>query len=218
MSVYRTILSGGTGELIEKKSRFIAVTDSIDSQEQAQQVIAHCKKKYYDAGHHCFAYTLGMHHEMQHFSDDGEPSGTAGKPILDLLVREDIHNAVIVVTRYFGGTLLGTGGLVRAYQGAAQEGLRKSRMIDKIQGLHFYIKIDYNTLGKIQYILNQEKITILDAQYAQNVELHLVITEADIERLSDIIKNETSGNVELRRGENTEFALVDREIILFNIE
>ena len=125
----KILYEGGIGELEEKKSRFIASTLPIASQEEALEFIEKKKKQYWDARHNCYAYVLGDHHEIQRFSDDGEPGGTAGKPMLDVLLGENIHNMVVVVTRYFGGTLLGTGGLVRAYSGAAKEGLANSVVI-----------------------------------------------------------------------------------------
>ena len=122
----KILYEGGSGELEEKKSRFIANTLPISTQEEAIEFIEKIKKQYWDARHNCYAYVLGDRHEIQRFSDDGEPGGTAGKPMLDVLLGEDIHNIVVVVTRYFGGTLLGTGGLVRAYSGATKEGLAGS--------------------------------------------------------------------------------------------
>ena len=119
---YKTVYESGTGEIVEKKSRFIASVWPIQTEEDALNIIDQLKKKYWDAKHNCFAYVLGIKDEIQRCSDDGEPAKTAGKPILDILLGEEIHNALIVVTRYFGGTLLGTGGLVRAYQYAAKEG------------------------------------------------------------------------------------------------
>ena len=113
---YKEIYEGGSDEVVEKKSRFIATVFPVKTEEEAVAIIEETKKKYWDARHNCFAYVIGSKNELQRFSDDGEPSGTAGKPILDVLTGEGVHNALIIVTRYFGGTLLGTGGLVRAYQ------------------------------------------------------------------------------------------------------
>ena len=123
----KIVYQGGEGEIVEKKSRFIATVRPISSEEEAAAFVNEMKKKYWDARHNCFAFTLGEHHETCRCSDDGEPSQTAGRPMLDVLLKEDIHNVAVVVTRYFGGTLLGTGGLVRAYQKATQEGLAASR-------------------------------------------------------------------------------------------
>ena len=108
---YRTVLDNGEAETVEKKSRFLAAVSHIDTEEEALEFIESIRKKHYNATHNCYAYVLGERFELQRFSDDGEPGGTAGKPILDVLTGEGIHDTVIVVTRYFGGTLLGTGGL-----------------------------------------------------------------------------------------------------------
>lgn len=110
----KIVYKGGEGELIEKKSRFIATVIPVNSEDEALEFIAAMKKKYWNASHNCFAFVVGENYELQRCSDDGEPQGTAGRPMLDVLLGEQIHNAAVVVTRYFGGTLLGTGGLVRA--------------------------------------------------------------------------------------------------------
>ena len=117
---YCAVYEGGQGEIVEKKSRFIATVLPIETEEEALEFIAKMKKKYWDARHNCYAYVIGERQELQRCSDDGEPNGTAGRPMLDVLLHEDIHNTVVVVTRYFGGVLLGTGGLVRAYQKATE--------------------------------------------------------------------------------------------------
>ncbi len=121
---YKTIYENGEGEVIEKKSRFIAIAAPVQSEEEATAFVESIRKKYWDARHHCYAYILGEKKEIRRMSDDGEPTGTAGKPILDLIEGGDLTNTIIVVTRYFGGTLLGTGGLARAYSSAARAARR----------------------------------------------------------------------------------------------
>ena len=148
----KTIYQGGSGEIVEKKSRFIATVEKIRTEEEALAFIAQQKKQYWDARHNCYAYVAGRNHGLQRCSDDGEPNGTAGRPMLEVLLRENIHDLVVVVTRYFGGILLGTGGLVRAYQKAVQEGLKNSIIIEKRPGKKLRIDTDYNGIGKIQYI------------------------------------------------------------------
>ena len=123
---YKTVYRGGEGEIVEKKSRFIATVRPVHSEEEVLAFIEEVKKKYWDARHNCFAYVIGVTNPTLRCSDDGEPAGTAGKPMLDVLTGEGLHDTAVVVTRYFGGTLLGTGGLVRAYQGAVKEGLQAS--------------------------------------------------------------------------------------------
>ena len=132
---YRFTWQGGTGELIEKKSRFIATVSPVKSEEEAQRFIEQIKKQYWDARHNCTAFTIGSRHQLTRCSDDGEPAGTAGRPMLDVLLGEDIHDTCVVVTRYFGGTLLGTGGLVRAYSGAVQEALKASVILERQKGI-----------------------------------------------------------------------------------
>ena len=126
---YKTVYRGKEGEIIEKKSRFIATVRLVETEEEALAFIEEMKKKYWNATHNCFAYVIGERRECVRCSDDGEPSGTAGKPMLDVLLGEELYNTAVVVTRYFGGTLLGTGGLVRAYSKAVQEGLAQSDLI-----------------------------------------------------------------------------------------
>ena len=134
LSQYKTVYSGGEAEIIEKKSRFIATVKPVKSEEEAITFIEGLKKKYWNATHNCFAYVIGERFQTQRCSDDGEPSGTAGRPMLDVLLGEEVHDVAVVVTRYFGGTLLGTGGLVRAYQEATKAGLNASKIIVKQKG------------------------------------------------------------------------------------
>ena len=131
MKEYKIVYCGGEGEIVEKKSRFIATVKPVDSEEEASAFIAEMKKKYWDARHNCSAFVIGEHNEIQRSSDDGEPAGTAGHPMLDVLLGEGIHNTAVVVTRYFGGTLLGTGGLVRAYSKSVQAGLAASTVLER---------------------------------------------------------------------------------------
>ncbi|MDF2952089.1 MAG: hypothetical protein K0S18_1672 [Anaerocolumna sp.] len=121
---FKTVYEGGIGEISEKKSRFIATLIPVESEVTAIEFIEQIKKKYKDATHNCYAYVIGQQDEIQRCSDDGEPAKTAGWPMLDVLLKEGLHNTAVVVTRYFGGTLLGTGGLVHAYQAAVKEGLK----------------------------------------------------------------------------------------------
>ena len=125
---FRMITDGGTAEIVEKKSRFIATCKPVTTEEDAVVFIESVKKQYWDARHNCSAFVIGSKGELTRCSDDGEPSGTAGRPMLEILLGEGIRNIAVVVTRYFGGTLLGTGGLVRAYSDAVREGLKECKM------------------------------------------------------------------------------------------
>ena len=143
---YRVVYEGGEGEIVEKKSRFIATVRPVETEEEAVAFINEMKKKYWDARHNCSAFVIGSRQEVTRCSDDGEPAQTAGRPMLDVLLREGITNVAVVVTRYFGGVLLGTGGLVRAYQSATQAGLAASKIIEKCLGKKLIIHTDYNGL------------------------------------------------------------------------
>lgn len=134
---YKTVFSQGTGQIVEKKSRFIATIRPAQTKEEAEAFLIEMKKKYWDATHNCFACVIGENGEYVRSSDDGEPGGTAGRPMLDVLLKEEIRNVAVVVTRYFGGTLLGSGGLVRAYQQAVKEGLKESLIVEKKQESSF---------------------------------------------------------------------------------
>ncbi len=211
---YKVLWEGGEGELIEKKSRFIAVTKPVASEEEALAFVESQRKKYWDARHHCFAYVLGERNQIQRCSDDGEPSQTAGRPILDVILGAQVHDICLVVTRYFGGTLLGTGGLVRAYSGAAQEGLAASRIMEKCVGHRLSIVTDYTGVGKIQYLLAQRKITVLDTQYTDQVEFAVMVPAQEAGSLMAEITEGTSGRAHLALGEEEYYGVVDGEIIL----
>ena len=175
----KKIIKNGQGEYIEKKSKFIAHIFNVESEQQAAAIIAEVKKKYWDARHNCYAYILGNKGEIQRFSDDGEPSGTAGKPILDVLDKSGIANCLIIVTRYFGGTLLGTGGLIRAYSEAAKSGIEASGIMEVKKGIQAQIDADYNSFGKIQYMCMERNIIITDTEYGENVHINMIIEESE---------------------------------------
>ena len=209
----KIILQQAQGEITEKKSRFIATLCPIQSQEEAEQFIAACKKKYWDARHNCSAFIIGRNQEITRCSDDGEPSGTAGRPMLDVLLREGIRDVVVVVTRYFGGTLLGTGGLVRAYQAAAQAGLAASTIIEKQFGYKLHVTTDYNSIGKLQYLVAQNQIFTLDTQYTDNVTLDLMVPEEKFRDFCVQITESTSGRAITDSEDLEEFGVVDGEIV-----
>ena len=196
---YKTVYEGKEGEIVEKKSRFIATVRSVESEEDALSFIEEMRKKYWDARHNCFAYTVGDNREFTRCSDDGEPSGTAGRPMLDVLLGENLYNTAVVVTRYFGGVLLGTGGLVRAYSAATQEGLRASTVIEKIRGISLAVTTDYTGIGKLQYIAGERGIPILDSEYTDKVVLHLLVPFDQIESVQKEITEGTNGRAKIER-------------------
>lgn len=190
---YKAVYQGGENEIVEKKSRFIATVIPAEDEETALEFIESMKKKYWNATHNCYAYVIGERNELQRCSDDGEPGGTAGRPMLDVLLGEEIHNAAVVVTRYFGGTLLGTGGLVRAYSSATKAGLESSVIITKIYGVKLRIETDYMGLGKIQYILGQRGLKILDSEYSDRVVLRVLIPQTELDAVKAELVEGTSG-------------------------
>lgn len=212
---YKTVYQGGVGEIEEKKSRFIASVEPVSSEEEAIAFFNKKKKEYWDARHNCTAFTIGAKHENTRCNDDGEPSGTAGRPMLDVLLREDIHNVAVVVTRYFGGTLLGTGGLVRAYQKSVQEGLANSVIITRQQGAKMMIRTDYTNLGKIQYLLAGAGITILDTEYTDGVCIHTMVPSEQLTALQNDITQGTSGQAQMELGDEVEYAILDGEVLIF---
>ena len=211
----KILYQGGSCEIVEKKSRIISTIEKIETEEEALAFIGKIKKQYWDARHNCYAFVAGKNQELQRCSDDGEPNGTAGRPMLDVLLREDIHNLVVVVTRYFGGTLLGTGGLVRAYQKAVQEGLKNSIVIEKMQGRMLKIDTDYNSIGKIQYILAQQQITAMDTVYTDKVEMLVMVPVEQLEAFQEAVTEGTNGTARFEVGEQVEYASVDGKIITF---
>ena len=212
---YRTIYQGGEDEIVEKKSRFIATVRPVETEEEAVAFINEMKKKYWDARHNCSAFVIGSRQEVTRCSDDGEPAQTAGRPMLDVLLREGITNVAVVVTRYFGGVLLGTGGLVRAYQSATQAGLAASKIIEKRQGKKLIIHTDYNGLGKLQYLFGQQKTAILDTEYAADVVLTILVPVEQKDFLYKEITEQTNGTAQMEWGEDAVYALIDKTVQIF---
>lgn len=212
---YKTVYEGGEGEIVEKKSRFIATVRPVESEEEALKFLEEMKKKYWDARHNCFVYSIGMNREFTRCSDDGEPSGTAGRPMLDVILGEDIYNVAVVVTRYFGGVLLGTGGLVRAYSKAVQEGLAASRVILKKKGISMKITTDYTGIGKIQYIAGERNLPILDSEYTEKVMMKLLVPVQDVESVQKAITEGTNGRAVIEKDQELYYALLDGQVMTF---
>lgn len=196
---YRVLLEGGQGEYVEKKSRFIATVRKCESEEEAAAFIEEMKKKYWDARHNCSAYCIGARGELTRCSDDGEPGGTAGRPMLEVLTGEGIRNIAVVVTRYFGGVLLGTGGLVRAYTKAVQEGLKNCIIGRMCRGFEVEVCTDYNGIGKVLYLLGNAGIEPVSSDYADKVTLRLHVPAEKIESLREAMVEATGGKVEFNR-------------------
>lgn len=185
--MFKTISNNSIAEIVEKKSKFIANIFYVESQEEAEEKIKEIKKKYFDARHNCFAYSIFTKEGIvERFSDDGEPSGTAGAPMLNILSSQNLRNIVVVVTRYFGGILLGTGGLVRAYTGAVQEALKNTEIIEKYLGLEVKLEVSYQNLEKLKYYLKQNEINIISSEYLENIKVLVEISEDKLNKLLEI--------------------------------
>lgn len=192
---YKTVYRGGTAEIVEKKSRFIAHSAHVESEEEALAFIEQIKKQYWDARHNCHAFSVGVTNETVRCSDDGEPAQTAGKPMLDVLMGQQLKNTVVVVTRYFGGTLLGTGGLVRAYSAAVQEGLKESLIIEKFLCRRVRMSMDYTMLGKMQYLAAKLNLMILDTLYTEGVEMQLLVPDTQYAAFIKEVTEASNGKV-----------------------
>ncbi len=204
----KIVLKNGKGEIIEKKSRFISELISVSSPEEAMKVVEGIKKKHLDTRHNCYAYVCGASGEQTRYSDDGEPGGTAGLPLLNLLESNDITNAVIVVTRYFGGTLLGTGGLVRAYRGSGEEALKNSLFAKQIGAAKFLVPLDYKDENNFRRIVKNltdfgKLIEIKDVTYSTTCNITIVCENDILEELNSIITNTFSGTVVIEKLEDT---------------
>ncbi len=214
---YKIVYKGGEGEIVEKKSRFIAYVKPVDTEEEANDFIESIKKKNWDARHNCSAVVIGENNEFSRCSDDGEPASTAGKPMLEVLINEGIHNAAVVVTRYFGGVLLGTGGLVRAYQGAVKEGLAASVIVEKQKGAKYKITTDYNGIGKLQYIIASLNIFTINTEYTENVDIEVMVNSSMEKEFVDKVIEGTNGRVKISRIEEMSYVIVDNQVIVRGI-
>ena len=190
MEEFITILKNETAEIVEKKSKFIANLFHVESVEEAENRIKDIKKKYHDARHNCIAYRVAENGQIiEKSSDDGEPSGTAGGPMLNILQKNNLCNLVIVVTRYFGGILLGTGGVVRAYSEVTQQAIEKSTKVIKVIGREMIIELDYSNLEKFKYYCKNNNINIKKIDYMDNIILKIEMEESVKEKIIDDIKN-----------------------------
>ena len=212
---FKTVYQGGEAEIIEKKSRFIGTVRPVGSEEEALGFLEEMKKKYWDATHNCFAGVAGKRREWTRAADDGEPSGTAGRPMLDVLLGEDLYDTAVVVTRYFGGTLLGTGGLVRAYSRAVQEALKACVIIEKRHGVLLEISADYTDLGRIQYILGQRKIPLLQSLYTDRVLLEAVLPAQEEQSLRKALSEAAGGRAAVEKKGDPWYAEINGEVKLF---
>ena len=182
----KVIYEGGSGEIEEKKSRFIANIVPVTTEEEAVEYINAMKKKYWDARHNCFVYSIGMNREFTRCSDDGEPSGTAGAPMLNILQGSNLCNIIVIVTRYFGGILLGTGGLVRAYSDATKKAIQKSELLFQKDGFEIELETDYSNLENFKYYCKSNDINIINIDYSENIRIKI---EMEKEKKDIFLKN-----------------------------
>lgn len=209
---YKIVYEGGVDEIEEKKSRFIATVVPVKSEKEAAEEIERIRKQYWDARHNCYAYIIGGQN-ITRCTDDGEPSGTAGRPMLEVLLGAGLHDVLVVVTRYFGGTLLGTGGLVRAYSKAVQAGLAASKVVTIRFGKELQIITDYSGIGKLQHIVADKDVAVTDTLYTEQVEMRMLVPLEEIDALEKEMIEATAGKVKINHLENTEYAVLDKEVI-----
>jgi len=198
---HRTVAREAEITLVEKKSKFIARIKPVNTQEEAEAFIEEVRKTHWNATHNVPAYILGMNQEIQKYSDDNEPSGTAGLPMLEVLKAHQVVNCVVVVTRYFGGTLLGRGGLVRAYSGAVREALQAAGVVRMVPAHKVAITVDYVHSGKIQNELLTQGVTLVDTEYLERVTFHVILFPHEREGLRQIVQEFTSNDFDWIEGD-----------------
>ena len=213
MKVYKTLHEFGCDEYIVEKSRFIGYAKPINTEEEAKEFIEEIKKKHKDATHNVWSYTVGEGMNIQRFSDDGEPSGTAGIPTLEVIKKEDLRDVVVVVTRYFGGVKLGAGGLVRAYTKGAKIGLDAGKIVEKIPHKEVFITVDYTMLGKIQNSLSDTEFAIRDIEYTDNVKIQVCTRLEQEQALKDMIVEITNANCTITDGDEFYLSVLDGKVI-----
>ena len=210
----KIILKGATAEITEKKSRFIATVQSVRSQEEADDFILRTRKTFWDARHNCSAMILGQRGEISRCSDDGEPSGTAGRPMLSVLAGEELTDVCAVVTRYFGGVLLGTGGLVRAYSDAVKKAVAACLTGTRTEGIRLRIRTSYNGAGKIRYILEQRQLPLTDVSYTDMVETETLVELGALDSLKKAVTEKTGAKADFPLEDRITFALTDQGPVL----
>lgn len=214
MSSYKTLHKFGSDEYIVEKSTFIGYAKPINTEQEAIDFVNEIKKKHKDATHNVWAYTVGENMNIQRYSDDGEPQGTAGIPTLEVIKKEDLRDVVVVVTRYFGGIKLGTGGLVRAYTKGAKIGIEAGIVIEKVKYTEVRIKIEYTQLGKIQNEIMNLGFTVKDTVYSEDVEIIVYSKVKDVQSLTERMIDITSGTADVSLGDEYYLSEKDGELIL----
>ncbi|MCR8850550.1 YigZ family protein [Rossellomorea sp. SC111] len=199
---YNTVKGYGENEINIERSRFITYVNRVETEEEAQEFIATIKKKHHDANHNCSAYMIGEQNLIQKANDDGEPSGTAGVPMLEVLKKRDLKDTVVVVTRYFGGIKLGAGGLIRAYGRATSEGLNVTGIVERRLMRIMKTKIDYTWLGKVENEVRSSHYQLKDIHYLDAVEVEVYVEEASKDQFVDWMTELTNGQGEISEGDS----------------
>lgn len=195
LSTYYTIKNEGSNQIIIQKSRFIGYVKRVETEEKAQTFIQEIKKKHHDANHNCSAYIIGEYDQIQKANDDGEPSGTAGVPILEVLKKQKLKDTVIVVTRYFGGIKLGAGGLIRAYGGSASDVIKATGVVERqlMQGM--FITVDYGLLGKLENVFRTSEHVLSKIDYSEQVIFNMYVKTEKVQEFKDWLVDLTSDQV-----------------------
>ena len=197
MKKFITIKENSYDEFVEKKSTFITHLVRITSEEEAREFIQKMKKKHYDATHVCSCYVVGDNNEITRANDDGEPSGTAGAPMLDVLVKNEIKNVCATVIRYFGGTKLGTGGLVRAYGSGVINALKNATLVERKDALEIRLELDYSLNGKIEYEIEKTNFIVNNLEYTDKIIYTIYVMEEDYDSFQSWIANLTNGQFKI---------------------
>lgn len=213
LTAYRTLYGFGEDVLIEKKSKFIAYALPIVSEAEAEEFLAKVKKEHYKATHHVSAWVLGENDDIMRFSDDGEPSGTAGRPVLEVIRRENLKNCMVVVVRYFGGVLLGANGLVRAYSQSAKLGVNAAKIVTKKLFHHMVIELDYSLLGKVQYYLAENPYIVRYTDYTDRIKTGVDIPFGEKERFHEHLTEISGGQIRVTHEKDLYLTELDGRIV-----
>lgn len=200
---YRTIKEDNQHEVEIKKSRFICFLKRIETEEEAKAFIQQIKKEHWKASHNCSAFVLGDHHEIQRSSDDGEPSGTAGVPMLEVMKKNDLINVCAVVTRYFGGTKLGAGGLIRAYSGSVAQAIVHTGIVEGRLQQEVFVQLDYSNWGKMENFIASENLAVKDTQFTDRVVVTCMVDENQVADFEAQVTDLLNGQVSFTTGEVT---------------
>jgi len=213
MSNYKSIHKIGRDEIIINKSRFIGTAAPVCSEEEALEFIESIRKEFKDASHNVYAYAIGENLSIQRYSDDKEPSGTAGMPVLNVIKQEKLRNVAVVVSRYFGGTLLGAGGLVRAYTKACKIALESGIVVDKNLYYNVSFNLDYTLIGKMDNELMKNDFIVRNKIYADQVIFELIVKDDETLKINDLVSEITSGKTKISVGQATYYSIKDGKIV-----